>query len=147
MTKIIEIIFFMLKSYLSAWKRPFDFNGLSNRKEYWSFNLLNIILIPILSYFIRIIQGVLGNTAFLFLDNQFLSVFLFVLIKTFGIFAYLLVFGSMWSSIPLTVRRIRDAGMSWQWIFVALIPLVGNLFALISLTRKSTRLSIKEEKI
>ena len=47
MTKITEIIFFMLTSYISAWKRPFDFKGKSTRKEYWQFVILNSIITEI----------------------------------------------------------------------------------------------------
>ena len=34
----------MLKSYISAWKRSFDFQGKSTRKEYWYFVILNSII-------------------------------------------------------------------------------------------------------
>ena len=39
----------MIESYISAWKRPFDFKGKSNRKEYWSFNLINVFILLLFS--------------------------------------------------------------------------------------------------
>ena len=134
----------MIKSYFYAWARPFDFKGVSNRKEYWSFQILNPIISTVLFIFLRISDYVIN---YLFIYNQFLTFIPQFLSKILLISVYLFLFGGIWSSIPLTIRRIRDVGMSWQWIFVALTPLLGNLFALVILTNKSTRLSIKEEKI
>ena len=129
---------FMLNHYLSAWKRPFDFKGRSNRKEYWYFNLLTIF--PFI--FINILLSLL-NTAIMSLlmsDSggfEFTATFLQVIVTTIKTFSLLLVCGYLWTSIPLTVRRIRDVGMSWKWIFLALIPYFGNIFQLIFLTRTS----------
>ena len=129
----------MFQSYFAAWKKPFDFKSRTGRKEYWYFYLLNIF--PFI--FLRIIQGVLGNIAALSLGdfggNGFISGFLLVLIKTLGIFSTLFLLGIMWTSIPLTVRRIRDVGMSWRWIFLAKLPIFGEIFALIFLTRTSIK--------
>jgi len=127
----------MFQSYLDAWKKPFDFKSRSGRKEYWYFNLLNIF--PFI--FLRIIQAILLNISVLLMGDvgkyEFLSAFLIVLSKTIGIFSTLLVLGVLWATIPLTVRRIRDVGMSWKWIFFAIIPYVGQIFGLIFLTRTS----------
>ncbi|KGG28255.1 hypothetical protein EV13_1668 [Prochlorococcus sp. MIT 0702] len=30
----------------------------------------------------------------------------------------------------MQVRRIRDTGRQWQWIFIALIPFIGALWLL-----------------
>ena len=124
----------MFQSYFAAWKKPFDFKSRTGRKEYWYFNLLNIFAFV----FLRIIEGVLENVAaLLILDYEMLSTLLLVLLKTIAIFSTLFLLGSIWTSIPLTVRRIRDVGMSWKWIFLALIPYIGNIFGLIFLTRTS----------
>ena len=127
----------MLNHYLSAWKRPFDFKGRSNRKEYWCFNLLNIfpfIFINLLSSLLNIaILSLLSDSG----EFEFIATFLQVIVKTIEIFSFLLVCGCLWTSIPLTVRRIRDVGMSWKWIFLALIPYFGNIYQLIFLTRSS----------
>ena len=127
----------MFQSYFAAWKKSFDFKSRSGRKEFWYFNLLNIF--PFI--FLRIIQSILSNLSVLLIggfdNDQFLSSFLMVLSHTVGILSTLLILGVLWTSIPLTVRRIRDVGMSWKWIFFALIPYVGQIFGLIFLTRTS----------
>ena len=115
----------MIQSYFGAWSRPFDFKGKSNRKEYWSFNLISVFLY---GHF---------NLLLYLLDYR-----RFPLVRNF---LYLLIFGYLWTCIPLTVRRIRDIGMSWKWIFFALIPYAGNVFALIFLSRPSL-ISIGEKE-
>jgi len=131
MTKIIEIIFFMLKSYISAWKRPFDFKGKTTRKEYWHFVILNSI-VTVISYVlflsaIALTSGV--NSSF----SVAISIPLY-LISSIGLLSF---FGSVWVALPLTVRRIRDVGMSWKWIFLVSLPYIGSVFVLIFLTRSS----------
>ena len=115
----------MIQSYFAAWSRPFDFKGKSNRKEYWSFNLISVFLY---GHF-NLLLYLLDYRRFPLVSN----------------FLYLLIFGYLWTCIPLTLRRIRDIGMSWKWIFFALIPYAGNVFALIFLSRPSL-ISIGEKE-
>ena len=126
-SKIAEIIFFMLTSYISAWKRPFDFKGKSTRKEYWQFVILNSI-ITVISYLLFLSAIALTNEV-----NSTISIPLYI-ISSIGL---LLFFGSIWVALPLTVRRIRDVGMSWKWIFLVSVPYIGNAFVVIFLTRSS----------
>ncbi len=121
----------MFKAYLSAWKRPFDFQGKSTRKEYWHFVIINFLIV-IISY-ILFLSAIALNTG---IDSSLsfsISIPLY-LISSLGL---LLVFGSIWIALPLTVRRIRDIGMSWKWIFLVSLPYIGSLFVLIFLTRPS----------
>ncbi len=127
----------MLNQYFNAWKRPFDFKGRSNRQEYWYFTLLSIFpffFINLLTSFLDAVSLSLINDSGSF---EFIPIFLPVISTTIKIFSLLLFSGFIWTSIPLTVRRIRDVGMRWQWIFLSLIPYIGNIFALIFLTRTS----------
>ena len=124
MTKITEIIFFMLTSYISAWKRPFDCKGKTTRKEYWHFVILNSI-VTVISYVLFLSAIALNSGA--------ISTLLYI-ISSIGL---LLFFGSIWVALPLTVRRIRDVGMSWKWIFLVSVPYIGGVFVVIFLTRSS----------
>ncbi len=127
----------MLRSYISAWKRPFDFKGISNRKEYWYFNIFSIILFILINVFTSLIN----NLSFVIIndprDLTTISDFLYILSKTIDISNYFLICGFLWTCLPLSVRRIRDVGMAWQWIFLSIIPYIGNIFNLIFLTRPS----------
>ncbi len=122
----------MIKSYISTWKRPFDFQGKSTRKEYWSFIILNSIIFIISYIFFLFAIGISKG-----LDSSGLSNAISIPLYTISIVGLLLFFGSIWIALPLTVRRIRDVGMSWKWIFFVSLPYLGGIFILLFLTRSS----------
>ena len=117
----------MLKSYLSAWKKSFNFKGKSTRKEYWQFLIFNSIIFTFI-----ILAGVLVAA----IDYNF-PIAISIPFYFIYIFCLLLIFGSLWVALPLTVRRLRDVGMSWKWIFFVSVPYLGGVFVLIFLTRSS----------
>lgn len=119
----------MIKSYLSAWRKSFDFKGKSTRKEYWQYLILNSIIFV----FSFLVPFVVAN----FIDfDDFPDAISMLLLLIYSI-GLLLLLGSIWVALPLTVRRIRDVGMSWKWIFFVSLPYIGSVFVLIFLTRSS----------
>jgi len=132
--KIIERIFFMLKSYLSAWKRSFDFNGTSTRKEYWHFVVLNSILFSVFYIPFINLQNYYSSLISIGLSAPSLKIYFLYATSLSG---WLLLFGTVWVALPLTIRRVRDVGMSWKWIFFISMPYIGGFFVLIFLTRPS----------
>ena len=124
----------MFKSYFTAWKKAFKFQGRSTRKDYWFFLLINffIVLLLLIS---NVIQNVLRTYSFSS-GNDFLQILSnFITILSF--IPAIILLGSIWVVLPLTIRRIRDVGMKWQWIFLVSIPYIGTIFILIFLTRTS----------
>ena len=124
----------MFKSYLTAWKKAFKFQGRSTRKDYWFFQLISF-LITLLFLLLNVIQNVLITYSFSF-DNDFFQI-LSDSITILSFIPAIIILGSIWVALPLTIRRIRDVGMKWQWIFFVSIPFIGFLFVLIFLTRTS----------
>ena len=124
----------MFKSYLTAWKKAFKFQGRSTRKDYLFFQLISF-LITLLFLLLNVIQNVLITYSFSF-DNDFFQI-LSNLITILSFIPAIIILGSIWVALPLTVRRIRDVGMKWQWIFLVSIPYIGIIFILIFLTRTS----------
>ena len=126
----------MFNSYLVAWRKSFDFKGRSTRKDYWIFFLIDTILFPIIFVFLNVVQNLLTNLS---LYSDWYQIFA-VAGTSISILSFLLIpisLGHTWTLLPLTVRRIRDVGMKWQWIFFVSIPLFGFIFVLIFLTRNS----------
>ena len=123
----------MLQSYLISWKKCFNFKGRSTRKEYWIVFFITI-LFPFIFLLLNIIQSLLIS---LFPLNFYISVIAVNLISILSLILLLIFLGQIWTLLPLTVRRIRDVGMKWQWIFLVPIPIIGFIFILIFLTRKS----------
>ena len=124
----------MFKSYFTAWKKAFKFQGRSTRKDYWFFVLINFFIALLLLLF-NLIQSVLRTYSFSS-GNDFLQILSnFIIILNF--IPAIILLGSIWVALPLTIRRIRDVGMKWQWIFLVSIPYIGTIFILIFLTRTS----------
>ena len=124
----------MFKSYFTAWKKTFKFQGRSTRKDYWFFQLISF-LITLLFFLLNVIQNVLITYSYSS-DNDFFQILSdFITILSF--IPAIIILGSIWVALPLTIRRIRDVGMKWQWIFLVSIPYIGIIFILIFLTRTS----------
>ena len=43
---------------------------------------------------------------------------------------YLFAIATICPGIAITVRRIRDTGRQWQWIFILLVPIIGPFWLL-----------------
>ena len=115
----------MFKSYFTAWKKAFKFQGRSTRKDYWFFVLINFFIVLLLLLF-SVIQNVLRTYSFSS-GNDLLQI-LSNLITILSFIPGIIVLGSIWVALPLTIRRIRDVGMKWQWIFLVSIPYIGPIF-------------------
>ena len=143
----------LVKSYFIIWKKAFKFHGKSNRKEYWFFQLI-FFFWYVLWLILNVLQNLLQNLAYTELSqNSYIlnvsqnydisymltEIFLIIsqTISILSLIPLMILMGSLWVNLPLTVRRIRDVGMSWQWIFFVCIPIFGYLFVLIFLTRTS----------
>ena len=111
----------MIDSYVSFWTKGFDFKGRSTRNEYWLGAVLANFIVLVL---ISIIVGV--TTAI----NEYLGLF-------FNLIYILYVLGQIIPSISICIRRVRDMGKSWQWIFINLIPIVGGIWYIVLLCQPS----------
>ena len=90
----------MLSFYPQFWIHAFDFEGRTSRIDYWKIVLVNLI-----------IGGVLSKVS---------------PSAVYFVFAV----ASICPGLAMNIRRIRDTGRSWQWIFISLIPFVGVLWLL-----------------
>ena len=92
----------MINYYKDAWEKAFQFKGVVNRKEYWFFVLANI-LVTIIIYLIIGIFNFLG---------------IGLLSQIIGTIFQVFVIGSLIVNILISVRRLRDLGKRWGWIFI-----------------------------
>ena len=90
----------LIEAYGAAWTRSFDYEGRSNRGDYWWFVLANLIVSVILAFVSDKLQGLYSVA-------------------------------SIVPSIPLVVRRLRDIGKPWPWIFIGLIPIIGAIWLIV----------------
>ena len=103
--KTLDLTFSYLKNYFS---KGLDFKSKIARKEYFGSQFLvflSIIFLLIISTIANEKSSIAGT-----------------------IFAYILVFYillALWCQLPLSIRRLRDAGFNPWWVLVGILPFGG----------------------
>ena len=116
----------MIEAYKKFWKGYVDFEGRSTRSDYWFAylaNMLTFVAFYVLLFVFGVIAGATGS--------DFLAVISLILLLIF--FAYGIA--ACLPGIAVTVRRLRDAGYNWPYIFVAFIPFVGGIILIVLLCK------------
>ena len=83
----------LITAFSSAWKRSFDYTGRSDRGDYWLFVLANFIILLVLN--------IIGS-----------------FVPFIGVLTGLYIIAELVPHLSLSVRRLRDAGKTRQWIFL-----------------------------
>ena len=122
----------MIEAYKKFWKGYVDFEGRSTRSDYWFAYLANMLTVVAFYVLLAVFGGIAGAT-----DSSFLAVISLILLLIF--FAYGIA--ACLPGIALTVRRLRDAGYNWPYIFIPLIPFVG-IFIFIFLLCQPTKVEV-----
>lgn len=117
----------MLNAYKTFWKGYVNFTGRSTRPEFWWVWLLNMVI------FFPVYYSLFTGLEF---DNPIINIALF----SMYIILLLVEFVPL---LALIVRRLRDVGIHWAYIFIVFVPL-GALTLLIMLAMPSQRF---EEKV
>lgn len=125
-------------------KRYARFSGYSSRSEYWWVYLFNVIVGSVFAVLMSMsflpmmyalsLAHETPDGALLFPDNgawALMPLTIIVIVLTI----YSLV--TLVPTIALTVRRIRDTGRDWPWIFVGFIPYIGGLLVLLLCAQKT----------
>lgn len=96
--------------FLKVVKNYAGFSGRAQRKEYWMF----ILFYMVFSILAGVVDGVIGTSGAL---QGALGLGLFV------------------PSLAVLIRRLHDVGKSGWFFFVALIPMVGGIWLIITLAK------------
>ena len=97
----------MLDFYPQFWTNAVDFAGSIKRRMFWKIILVNFVIGILLSFFVP------------------------------DVLAYLFAFATIIPNMAIYVRRIRDTGRQWQWIFILLVPIIGPFWLLWILCQRS----------
>ena len=116
----------MIEAYKKFWKGYVDFEGRSTRSDYWFAYLANMLTVIAFYVLLAIFGGIASAT-----ESSFLAVISLILLLIF--FAYGIA--ACLPGIAVTVRRLRDAGYNWPYIFVAFIPFVGGIILIVLLCK------------
>mgnify|MGYP000006010080 FL=1 len=120
----------MINAYKNFFKNYAEFTGRSTRSDYWWVWLGNFILsIPFWVIYIYTVylSAVMDSVS----DSASEAAFMiFGLVAIIYVVFYLAI---LVPTIALTVRRLRDAGFHWAFIFLRFAPMVGGIALLVLL--------------
>ena len=122
----------MIEAYKKFWKGYVDFTGRSTPSDYWFACSAHLLIFFTWYLLLAVFERMVAETGSS--DLFTIGVILFLIIFVFCIAAVL-------PGIAITVRRLRDAGYNWPYIFIPLIPFVG-IFILIFLLCQPTEVEV-----
>lgn len=101
-------------------RRYAEFSGRSQRKEYWMFVLLNVILGAV-------VLGALAVTYYTRMSETAMTALLTPLFFLHGLASLVFII----PGLAVTVRRLHDTGRSGWNILLGLIPIIGPFLLLV----------------
>lgn len=122
----------MLDYMLMPFRRYADFSGRSRRMEFWSFALLNIIVMAVITGIVLATSG--SFAAFTDSGNGMMSAYSSLLFGSAGMLYAIWWLATIVPNVAVTVRRFHDRDMSGWWylgvVVLSMIPLIGMLVGL-----------------
>ena len=119
----------MIKAYKNFFKGYADFTGRATRSDFWWVWLMNSILfLPLYIFWFQMALNDTGETDPI-LGVAIISVYMILAIVLFT------------PSLAVKVRRLRDAGLHWAFIFLHFVPM-GGLALLVLLAMPSKEVEI-----
>lgn len=112
----------MINAYKNFFKNFAEFTGRSTRSDYWWVWLGNFILsIPfwIIYFYTVFLSAVMDSVSDSASEATFMVLGLVVIIYAIFYLAILV------PTLALSVRRLRDAGFHWAFIFLRFVPMGG----------------------
>ena len=122
----------MIEAYKKFWKGYVDFTGRSTPSDLWSAYLAHLLIVFAGYLLLAVFERMAAETGSS--DLFTIGVILLLIFFAYGVAAIL-------PGIAITVRRLRDAGYHWAYIFIPLIPFVG-IFILIFLLCQPTKVEV-----
>ena len=86
----------ILSAYKEFWLKATDFKGTSSRSTWWWVQLANLVI-------------------------TLLTIPIFL--RTYGFNVYGII--CILPQLSIDIRRIRDFGKDWKWVFINLVPIFG----------------------
>ena len=114
-----------VEGFTTAWRKSFTYGGKATRAEYWWFYLINFIVI----FGVYVLMA-LAAANFL-VDIEGLQ-FVFSLLLIY-------VLASAFPNLSIVVRRLRDIGKKWTWMFISLVPFIGVIWFIVLMCQRSGR--------
>ena len=113
-----------MTEFKAFWQNYVNFSDRTTRRGYWMAVLFIFIATIIASIVSSLIP--IGPT----MDLMGTEV-------QFGIVYILWILSLIIPTLAMSIRRLRDVGKSWVWIFIQLVPLIGGIWYLILVCKSS----------
>ena len=85
-----------LNAYKEFWARATDFKNKTSRSDWWLVQFFNLVI-------------------------SMLTLRMFVRVFGFNVYGLICII----PQLAIDIRRIRDYGKDWKWIFINLVPIFG----------------------
>ena len=125
-----------MKEFTAYWKNYVNFSDRTTRRGYWM-ALLFIIIASIIIAIISIIGDAAGFlpavVTFPLLDDPMLGTVEVV----YNVLDVVWFVALIIPSLSIAVRRLRDIGKNWPWLFINLIPIIGSIWFIVLLCTRS----------
>ena len=125
----------MFASYKLFWKNYFNYKGTASKKEFWWSFLINLVLWFVITIALRTLSQTLFNTngTFTVTSGNILGIVAMVLLAILSL-----------GTLSCSVRRLRDGGYPWPYLFFVLIPVCG-IFMMIALLAEDQGANCKKK--
>ena len=88
-------------------KEYFNFNGAAKRQEFWAVHIVSVLVLIVAMAMLEG-AGAVGALA-----------------------ALIILVGAFWAVLAVTVKRLRDAGLSTWWLLAVLVPYLGTVATIV----------------
>ena len=116
----------MIEAYKKFWKGYVDFKGRSTPSDYWFAYSAHVLILFACYLLEAVVERMTAETGSS--DLFTIGLILLLIFFAYGIAAFL-------PGIAIAVRRLRDAGYNWPYIFVPFIPVVGFIIYIVLLCK------------
>ena len=116
----------MIEAYKKFWKGYVDFTGRSTPSDYWFACSAHVLIFFTWYLLLAVFERMVAETGSS--DLFTIGVILLLIFFAYGVAAIL-------PGLAVTVRRLRDAGYNWPYIFVTFIPFVGPIIFIVLLCK------------
>jgi len=105
--------------YIEVLKKYAVFSGRARRKEYWFFNLFNLIIAIVLA-FVDTMAGTMNPATGM------------------GLLGLVYSLAVLLPGIAVTIRRLHDTDRSGWWLLIIFVPIIGAIVLLVFMILDST---------
>ena len=98
--------------YIEMWKNYANFSGRTSVRGYWMAFLVNFLVGTVLGAIVSAVPAL-------------------------SVITSLYALATMIPGLAIAIRRLRDAGKAWTWIFINFVPLVGWIIWIVMLCKPS----------